>query len=164
MQMIPGLAMAGQQNANQEGGQSGFGTLQSFKNVADPADLFGGSSSKSVFGNIIDPGNVWGMNPDMAGPKSSSGTPSVLPMLPGVGAPQLYDPNSFGGYAKLGAGPYNAMAAQMAGRVYDPRLLAGPVNGMRGMPSAGKGGAMPAIQDGIFSTLQPSMTLSKRMK
>lgn len=56
-------------------------------------------------------------------PMPDNSAPSQLPSL-GI-MPQYYDPNSFGGYAKLGPGQFNAMASHMAGRQYVPTMMKG---------------------------------------
>ena len=127
--------------------------------------LFGGSGSVGSIvgnadpvGNLItqvggDPLNIYGnknnpnalLFPSSNGSSSTSGVPSVLPTLPNVGAPTLYNPSSFGGLANFGSGKYNQMAAQMAGPQYQPMLMPstqqkpGQASGAGGAPLAGGG-------------------------
>jgi hypothetical protein len=149
------------------------GTAQSFWNLADPANLTGKASSGHVLANIFDPGNVFGLNqaanpygPGGVPGAGANGTPTTLPTLPGVGAPKIYDPNSFGGYAALGAGPYNKMASQMAGKVYKPTLM-NPVpaagKGLVAGPPGGKGGASSTMPISI-TALAPSASTLKQAK
>ena len=155
------------------------------QDAQNPNISFGGSAEHSLFstldpiGNEItkyggDPLNLYGNknNPNAllfpsSNPNGAAGsTPSVLPTLPGVGAPKIYDPNSFGGYAALGAGPYNKMASQMAGKVYKPTLM-NPVpaagKGLVAGPSSGKGGASSTMPISI-TALAPSASTLKQAK
>jgi hypothetical protein len=174
--MVAGLAEG---NAAQQGGASGLGTTQSLWDALDPGNLTGHSSS-SVLGNILDPGNVLGLNPQLKsmGPGSatagtaadSAGVPSTLPTLPGVGAPRLYNPNSFGGLANLGTGSFNKMAAQLAGPQYRPTLMgSGASTGNPASAPGGKGGAAaPAINgkgagQGLSGLIQQPRTGSSVM-
>lgn len=128
--LIPTAVGIGQSNAQRYGGNSGFGTGQSFINALDPLNLSGKASS-SVLGNIVDPGNVMGLNMGMAtnprlsggaaSPGGAAGMPSVLPNL-GIN-PQLYNPTTFVN-PTLGGGSWNQQAQQLAGPVYSPMVMA----------------------------------------
>jgi hypothetical protein len=123
--------------------------------VYDPVNVFGKSGS-SPLDNILDPGGWWGINKEGAmGQPDLSGAagPSSLPNL-GI-SPQYYDPNSF---VKRpgGGGIYNNMAAQLAGPMYDPRLLPmakkgtgtqGPVRGP--LNAGGNGGGTVGYGGGV---------------
>lgn len=137
--LIPTAVGIGESNAQRHGGNSGFGTGQSFINALDPLNLSGKASS-SVLGNVLDPGNVMGLNMGMAtNPRlgggaasaGASGVPSVLPTL-GLN-PRMYDPNSFMPPV-LSGGPWNQQAQQLAGPVYSPTVM-----GAKGTPVAGMG-------------------------
>jgi len=134
------------------------------QDAKNPNISYGGSAEHSLFssldplGNQItklggDPLNLYGNknNPNaLIFPSSNpnangNGVPATLPTLPNVGAPQIYKPNSFGGYASLGAGPYNAMASRMAGPQYRPQLMGGGMAPIPALaPTAGKG-ASPTL-------------------
>lgn len=124
--LIPTAIGIGESNAQRYGGNSGFGTGQSFINALDPLNLSGKASS-SVLGNLVDPGNVMGLNMGMAtnprlggGATPSAGASGVPGVLPNLGLnPRLYDPNSFVNPA-AGNGPWNQQAQQLAGPVYAP--------------------------------------------
>lgn len=174
--LIPMAGSAALQNAQirNQGGQAGWlggpgaidGSAQSFWNLADPANLTGKASSGHILSNILDPGNVLGMN-QAANPNGANeanamndttGMPAILPTLAGVGAPKTYDPNSFSGYTNLGAGPYNQMASQMAGPVYSPTLMqptAPPGKGMTAAPTSGKGGGTSAPAAAPYRNTMP---------
>lgn len=145
--LIPTAIGIGESNAQRYGGNSGFGTGQSFINALDPLNLSGKASS-SVLGNLVDPGNVMGLNMGMAtnprlggGPAAgASGAPGVLPNL-GI-TPRLYDPNSFVNPAAAN-GPWNQQAQQLAGPVYSPLPMA-PAGMPVAIPTgAGSLGRMP---------------------
>lgn len=127
--LIPTAIGLGESNAQRYGGNSGFGTGQSFINALDPLNLSGKASS-SVLGNVVDPGNVMGLNMGMAtnprlgggaaSPGGAAGVPSVLPNL-GIN-PRIYNPNSFVNPA-TGGGLWNQQAQQLAGSVYSPTAI-----------------------------------------
>lgn len=139
MQAIPGAVIQGQQNANAAGGDSGFGTKQSFKNVVDPGNIHGNSSSSSIFGNLVDPGNVWGMNPNMAAHKDA------LTTLPNLGANTLIPQRPQGHFMgpDMSGGHFNDMANMSAGRMFNPQDNTQPQ--MPGSKGAGGKGANPTM-------------------
>ncbi|HSN18275.1 MAG TPA: hypothetical protein VLV87_08685 [Gammaproteobacteria bacterium] len=155
------LIMGGAQN-NMAQGQ---GPLQAY---ADPGDFFGGNSAQAMdpigYG-IFNALGIKNWDPLVAAtnkipgfhgtePRGQSSVPSVLPTLPNVGAPRIYSPNSFSGYADLGSGPYNQMASHMAGKMYGPVPIqpAGSGKGLIPAPTSGKGGLLPTI-GGASSTM-----------
>lgn len=141
--MIPmaiGGALSGAQ-ARDSGKSSGLlggpnaidGSMQSFINLADPANIFGGSSSGHIISNILDPGNLFGFN-QAANPNAgqngqngiAGGVPSVLPNL---GAQSMIPQMPQGGFMPLGqtnpmggngGGIFNQMAANSAGQIFNP--------------------------------------------
>lgn len=162
--MIPMAASLGQQDAQNPnigaafsephggvlsyaGGKGGSGSLGSDLGKLDPL----GNGITQLGGDPLD---LYGNknNPNALFFPSGSGAhgsvPSVLPTLAGIGAPQRYSPASFGGYANLGAGPFNAMAAQMAGPVYQPQIQgpgqAAAVRGVAPLPPRPLGVRGPA--------------------
>lgn len=85
-------------------------------------------------GGALDPLNLMGH------PAAPPGVPTTLTNSAGPNGtainPRFFNPNSFGGKANLGSGPYNAMASRMAGPQYRPML----------MPQAGQAPSAPAQQ------------------
>lgn len=92
-------------------------------------------------GGGLDPLNLMGH------PAAPPGVPTTLTNSAGPGGtainPRFFNPNSFGGNANLGSGPYNAMASKMAGPQYRPVLMPQPKTpsapAAPGMPSSGGG-------------------------
>lgn len=129
--LIPTAVGIGESNAQRYGGNSGFGTGQSFINALDPLNLSGKASS-SVLGNVLDPGNVMGLNmgmatnPRLGGGASLNGASGVPGTLPNLGLnPRMYNPTTFVNPA-LGGGPWNQQAQQLVGSSYSPTLM-GPM-------------------------------------
>lgn len=152
--LIPMAVGIGENNAQRHGGNSGFGTGQSFINALDPLNLSGKASS-SVLGNVLDPGNVIGLNmgmatnPRLGGGASTAAASSVPGTLPNLGInPRLYNPTSFMNPA-LSGGQWNQQAQGLAGPVYSPTVLSGKGSQTGQMPMAAPGrmpipiGAMP---------------------
>lgn len=136
--LIPTAVGIGESNAQRYGGNSGFGTGQSFINALDPLNLSGKASS-SVLGNVLDPGNVMGLNmgmatnPRLGGGTSLNGAAGVPGALPNLGInPRPYNPNSFVNPV-LSGGPWNQQAQQLAGPVYSPKLM-GPMRAPSPVP------------------------------
>lgn len=98
---------------------------QSAWNLGDPANLFGHSSSSSIMQNIIDPGDVLGLNPEASGLAKAPGVPSVLPNLGGRSTMPSRPYGSFTAPSR-GGGLFNAMAAQAAGPLFNPGVGAPP--------------------------------------
>jgi hypothetical protein len=152
--LIPAVIGMGQRDAQNPG--INFGNIELPGNIGlssylSHADPLGNEITKlggdplNLYGNKNNPNALLfpSSNPNAGG----AGVPSVLPTLPGVGAPKTYSPNSFGSYANLGSGPFNQMASQMAGPMYSPQLMPmTPVSNSNGravpsVPAMGKGGA-----------------------
>lgn len=159
--LIPMAVGIGQSNAQRYGGNSGFGTGQSFINALDPLNLSGKASS-SVLGNVVDPGNVMGLNMGMAtnprlggGVASSGGAAGVPSVLPNLGLnPRLYSPNSFVNPV-LSGGSWNQQAQQLAGPVYSPTVM-GSVVAPPGAAGTGSPSQMPV---GLWTRLGGNTTL-----
>lgn len=152
--LIPMAVSMGQQDAQNPGiNYNQFASqLSSLDPVGNEITKIGGDPL-NLYGNKNNPNALFfpSRNPNT----QNGGVPSVLPTLPGVGGPQTYNPGSFGGYAKLGAGPYDQMASQMAGPMYNPQLAssAAPSKGLTATPAAGKGVAAPATLGGRSATM-----------
>lgn len=142
--MIPMAVGIGQQDAQNPNISFGGSTEHSLFSTLDPIGneitKYGGDPL-NLYGNKNNPNALIfpSSNPNAA----AGGTPSVLPTLPGIGAPKTYDPNSFGGYASLGSGSYNKLAAQMAGKVYQPTLMPGSNSGNGSIGSSSGKGLVP---------------------
>ena len=127
-------------NAGQSSGLLGGpgaidGSMQSFWNIADPANLTGNASSGHILSNIFDPGNVFGMNQAAnpygpGGVGSQNGTNGGVPsVLPNLGAHSMIPQTPQGGFMPLGqtnptggngGGIFNQMAANSAGPLFSP--------------------------------------------
>lgn len=144
MQMIPmaigqGLNNAQYRNRGQSTGLLGGpgaidGTAQSWYNAVDPFNFSGKASSGHGLDNIIDPGNVWGLNQaaNPYGPGGVGGGAGGMPggTLPNLGSSTLV-PQMPGGTFRgpaLGHGRYNDMAALSAGQLFDPTTHAHPAS------------------------------------
>ncbi|MFI4920338.1 MAG: hypothetical protein ACHQAZ_01710 [Gammaproteobacteria bacterium] len=94
---------------------------QSFWNVGDPANLFGHSSSSSLSSNILDPGDVLGLNPAASGVPQAPGVPKVLPNL---GAASMMPRLPQGAFVapSTGGGAFNSMAQALAGPLFNPSI------------------------------------------
>lgn len=108
---------------------------------------------KFIVGKGGDPWNLYGEkdNPNALFFPSSSGDASGLPttLTPnGPVNPILYNPNSFAPRTPSAPGAFNAMAAQLAGPVYQPQRM--PIGGTvkPGEPSAAMGGMTPPMYGG----------------
>jgi hypothetical protein len=128
--------------------------------ASNPNLSYGGSAEHSLFstldpiGNAItkvggDPLNLYGnknnpsalLFPSPNASANGSAVPAVLPTLPGLADP-MFRGGSFGGYANLGPGSFNAMAAQDAGPVYRSGGVSFPsaVSGQKPGPAYGGSG------------------------
>src|SRR5215472_1607846 len=101
--LIPAAIGLGQQDAQNPG--INFDRFASQLSDMDPlgnAITKAGGDPLNLYGNKNNPNAALfpSQNPNAV----NGGVPSALPTLSGVGAPKIYDPNSFGGYANLGAG------------------------------------------------------------
>ncbi len=110
---------------------------QSLWNVGDPANLFGHSSSASISSNILDPGDVLGLNPAASGVPQAPGVPGVLPNL---GAASLMPRLAQGAFVAptTGGGTFNSMAQMLAGPLFNPSV---------------KVSAIPAVQPNVSPLL-----------
>jgi|SRR5579859_4850532 len=155
--LIPMAVGMGQQDARNPGiNYNQFASqLSSLDPIGNAITKIGGDPL-DLYGNKNNPNALFFPSQD---PNAQNGSaPSVLPTLSGAGAPQTYSPSSFGGYAKLGVGPYNQMASQMAGPVYNPTLAqptASPGKGMTTAPTSGKGGVLPAPMATPYRSTMP---------
>lgn len=132
MQAIPAVGSQELNNAQlrNNGQQTGLlggsgaidGSMQSFKNLADPANIFGGSSSGHLASNILDPGNVLGFN-QAANPNGQPGMQSPG-MFPNLGAQSMIPMMPGGAFQNIHNGSgYNYMAAQGAGgKMFNPSV------------------------------------------
>lgn len=99
---MPGGIKGATQNGTQNSSNLPlFGTPE--QQMADPLHLFPGTAPPN-------PGAPSALT-NSAGPNGSS-----------INA-KFFNPNSFGGYANLGPGQFNAMASRMAGPQYKPTLM-----------------------------------------
>lgn len=118
MDLQRGMGILDPLNISGQGGMS-KGSLQAF---LDPAGIDSGSYGLNLFGKRPDPNSM--MN---------GGVPSVLPNL-GINAQSPH-----GGFMPVqqGGGLYNQMAANSAGRLFNPSLgQPSPSMGVKGSPGA----------------------------
>ena len=147
--IISMLYGAGENNAHKQGGESGFGTARSFEDALDPLNIFGGSSS-SIGGNIIDPGNVMGANPQL----SANGNPRVNGgNVPGFGQPG----GGMGPMTGGNPGLMSAYASFLRNLGAPPMQMQQPQGQPRPMP----GPARPAMGGGGMG--YPGMSALSRM-
>lgn len=156
--LIPMAIGMGQQDAQNPGISFGGGREHSLLDVLDPLGnqiTKMGGDPLNLYGNKNNPNALFfpSQNPNT----QNGGAPAVLPTLPGIGVPQTYDPGSFGGYANLGAGPYNQMASQMAGPAYNPTLMQLTASPGKGMTPQASGKGTSAVYAPVSYGIRASM-------